>query len=177
MSAGPLIIAGSARKEGVTTQLIQRVFATTPHTLIDLSQVTIAPYSYTADYKADDGFLPIVEAMLLHQVLVFATPVYWYAMGGLMKTFFDRFTDIVTVQKEKGRQLKGKKVWLLATGADPDLPEGFEVPFRCTAAYLQMEYNGCLYQSTKYPKGEGDMQKAILQWQQQVQNSLVDQQV
>lgn len=172
MPEGPLIISGSARKEGATTQLIQHVFENTPHTLIELMDVTIAPYSYTADYNATDGFLPIVDAMLQHQVIVFATPVYWYAMGGLMKNFFDRLTDIVTIQKDKGRQLKGKTVLLLSAGADPELPEGFEVPFSRTAEYLHMMYKGFLYQSINYPKNEAVMSAAIQHFKHQLYEGL-----
>ena len=65
-----------------------------------------------------------------------------------MKTLFDRFTDLVTVRKDLGRQLRGRSVFLLACGSEPQLPEGFEVPFRETAAYLQMSYGGAFYGQT-----------------------------
>lgn len=86
--------------------------------------------------------------MIEHYAIVFATPVYWYAMSGLMKVLFDRFTDLVTVRKDLGRQLKDRRVFLIACGADPDLPEGFEVPFRRTADYLAMKYCGSFYVQT-----------------------------
>lgn len=152
-----LVIAGSARKEGETTDLINLVFHQTSHQLIHLSDLQIAPYSYSNTYAIHDGFLGVMQAAQQHQVIVFATPVYWYAMSGLMKLFFDRLTDIVTVQKNIGRSLKGKTIFLLSAGADADLPAGFEVPFASTASYLDMRYGGCLYHSTKYPKAEKEM--------------------
>jgi multimeric flavodoxin WrbA len=60
--------------------------------------------------------------MIEHDAIVFATPVYWYAMSGLMKVLFDRFTDLVTVRKDLGRRLRGRRVFLIACGTDPDLP-------------------------------------------------------
>lgn len=85
----------------------------------------------------------------MHNLIVFATPVYWYSMSGHMKVFFDRLTDLVTIQKKAGRQLKGKKMFVVAVGSDQALPIGFETPFQQTAAYLHMHYLGCYYSSRK----------------------------
>jgi hypothetical protein len=65
-----------------------------------------------------------------------------------MKVLFDRFTDLVTVRKELGRKLKGRTSFVIACGSEPALPEGFEVPFRETAAYLHMSYGGAFYAQT-----------------------------
>ena len=147
----PLIIIGSARKQSETEQFAAEVFKNYDVEIIELLTSCIAPYNYLSTYPSDDAFREICKKMLLHRTIIFATPVYWYAMSGVMKTFFDRFTDIVTVQKEVGRQLRGKSIFLLAVGADPQLPPGFEVPFKLTAQYLDMVYGGCIYHSTKSP--------------------------
>ncbi len=83
--------------------------------------------------------------MIGTNVVVFATPVYWYAMSGAMKAFFDRMTDLLETSKELGRQLKGKGFWLIASGTDLALPEGFEVPFARTAEYFGNQYRGSEY--------------------------------
>lgn len=44
-----------------------------------------------------------------YETLILATPVYWYSMSGIMKVFFDRLTDLLTIEKEFGRKLRGKK--------------------------------------------------------------------
>ncbi len=82
-------------------------------------------------------------------------------MSGLMKTFFHRFTDLVTTKKHLGRRLKGKSTLLLAVGADQELPNGFEIPFKLTSDYLNMSYQGCIYYSTKCQKAEEKLQEAI----------------
>ena len=46
-----------------------------------------------------------------------------------MKTFFDRLSSLITIDKAKGRALAGKAAWLIATGVEEYLPDGFEVPF------------------------------------------------
>lgn len=38
----------------------------------------------------DDGIAPILEGMLEADVVVYATPVYYYEMCGTLKMFFDR---------------------------------------------------------------------------------------
>jgi NAD(P)H-dependent FMN reductase len=89
----------------------------------------------------------VVERMIAHRALLFATPVYWYAMSGRLKTLFDRFTDLLSDRDPagRGRRLAGRSVWVLAVGADPALPAGFETPFRSTAAWLGMEWGGSFY--------------------------------
>ncbi|WP_205501994.1 flavodoxin family protein [Rufibacter psychrotolerans] len=149
MDAHPLILLASARPDSDTRRLVEKVFQETPHQILDLREHTISPYSYENEYPAQDDFLAVINRVLQYQVLVLATPVYWYAMSGLLKTFFDRLTDLVTVHKPLGRKLKGKALFLLAVGADAELPDGFEVPFKLTAKYLGMAYGRSLYASTE----------------------------
>jgi NAD(P)H-dependent FMN reductase len=143
----PLVILGSARAAGDTSRLVNVLFAEQEIQVLDLLDHPIYPYSYEGSYPATDCFDQVVAQLLKHPLLIFATPVYWYSMSGLMKNFFDRLTDLVTIEKRKGRQLQRKKVLLLAVGSDEELPEGFEVPFRRTAEYLDMEYLGHFYSS------------------------------
>lgn len=157
----PLVILASARKRSDTRSFLNKIFADKDYELIDLLDFNILPYSYSNDYSDTDEFLKVVDEMLKHEIIVFATPVYWYAMSGQMKTFFDRFTDIVTTKKHIGRQLNGKSTFLLAVGSDEELPNGFEVPFKLTSDYLDMKYEGCIYYSTKFPKTEKKVQAKI----------------
>lgn len=161
MEDKPLIIVASARKESDTRDFVNKVFTGIDCRLADLLDFYISPYDYRGNYPANDDFPKLVALMLQHKVIVFATPVYWYAMSGLLKNFFDRFTDLVTVQKQSGRQLKGKLVFLLAVGSDAHLPEGFEVPFKLTAGYLGMDFRGLIYGSTKNPRNDNEFQKII----------------
>ncbi len=145
----PLILVGSARKNSDTQKLLDILFESKEHTLIDLLDYAVEQYNYEEKYTADDKFLQIIDAVLSHDTIVFATPVYWYAMSGYMKVFFDRLTDVVSSQKHIGRQLKGKRTFFIAVGEDEDLPEGFEVPFKRTSEYLDMEYISGFYCARK----------------------------
>lgn len=146
----PLVLIGSARKGGDTYRLVNTLFAADTTVVCDLSDHKIHPYDYTGRYPADDVFGQLTDQLLTHQVLVWATPVYWYAMSGTMKIVFDRFTDLVTTHRHLGRRLAGKRMFLAAVGAEPCLPEGFDVPFKRTAEYLDMHYGGAIYATPEY---------------------------
>jgi putative NADPH-quinone reductase len=161
MENHPLVIIASARKKSDTRMFTQRVFNRVDHVLIDLLDHIIMPYNYENDYLEEDEFISLFEMMLKHEKIVFATPVYWYAMSGLLKNFFDRFTELITTKKHLGRQLKGKRSYLLVIGADKLMPPGFEHPFLLTSEYLDMEYKGHLYYSTKHSIEEEIMQGQI----------------
>ena len=50
--------------------------------------ITLTVVSCTKDNP--EPLIPIIEK---YDTLIFATPVYWYSMSGIMKVFFDRKND------------------------------------------------------------------------------------
>lgn len=141
------MINGSARDLNNTEVAIKDLCPFDKYTVLDLRHLHIGHYRYGQVHS--DDFLNIAESMTKVTSIVFATPVYWYAMSGLMKVFLDRFTELITTQKVMGRKLIGKKVYLIAQGTDPELPPGFEVPFEKTASYFGMNFVGKYYMSIK----------------------------
>lgn len=83
----PLVILASARKQGYTKDFLNKVFANKDYELVDLLDFSISPYSYVSNYPGTDEFFKIIDELIKHKVIVFATPVYWYAMSGIMKIF------------------------------------------------------------------------------------------
>lgn len=142
------IITGSARGDGNTGAVVTALQSglSEPAKIYDLAKVDLQPFDYVRQDDRD-GFREVVAAMAGSEHIVFATPVYWYAMSGLMKTFFDRLTDLVMPKDNRplGRSLAGRNVWLIATGTDPALPEGFDRPFALTAAYFDMTWRDAFY--------------------------------
>jgi multimeric flavodoxin WrbA len=143
----PLVILGSARVDGETRKAIDIAFAPGTVELHALTQHHISGYDYTHT-NADDGFGVVADAMHAADRIVFATPVYWYAMSAPLKLFFDRLADLTENRKAQGKALAGKQVWVIASGTEPELPEGFEIPFARTAAYFGMVYRGIAYLQT-----------------------------
>ncbi|MBA2584052.1 MAG: NAD(P)H-dependent oxidoreductase [Bacteroidetes bacterium] len=149
METKTLIILSSLRKDSNTKLLTQKLFSGIDSETIDLLDFKISHYDYQGHYSETDQFLEVIEKVLLFETIVFATPVYWYSMSGLLKVFFDRLTDIVTTEKHIGRNLKGKNIFLVSVGTDLTLPEGFETPFRLTSDYLEMNFIETYYCPTK----------------------------
>lgn len=139
----PLVILGSARGDGETRRAVDIAFSGSAN-LIILNEKQVGGYDY-AHRNTGDDFRAIVEAMLASERIIFATPVYWYSMSATLKSFFDRLSDLTETEKPKSRALAGKKVWVIVSGTEDILPEGFEVPFQRTAEYFSMNYCGCAY--------------------------------
>ena len=140
----PLVILGSARADGETRKAVDLAFPPGTAELVVLPDFTLGAYDY-AHGNAGDGFDGIAARMAGADKIVFATPVYWYAMSAPLKIFFDRLTDMTENLKTLGKSLAGTPVWMIATGVEEMLPEGFEVPFARTADYFGMSYRGCTY--------------------------------
>ena len=142
------VIAGTSRYDGHTANILSMLKESdvhNAHKVFSLIDYDFDFYDYEQKNKNDD-FLKLIREAVNFDVIIFLTPVYWYSMSAQMKVFFDRLSDLLTIEKPLGRALKGKKTYLIAHGSsDAELPEGFEVPFSKTSAYFNMEYQGCFY--------------------------------
>lgn len=135
-----IIILGSARSDGNTRQVCDFLFQAKQTPILDLNEFQLAYYSYSHDHE--DDFFSIMEKALAYDTLIFATPVYWYSMSAQLKTFLDRFTDLLKVRKDLGRRLRGKNMKVICCSSnDEEYPE-FWSPFIRSAEYLGMHYQG-----------------------------------
>ncbi|MEG0189087.1 flavodoxin family protein [Algoriella sp.] len=133
-----IIINGSLRKNGNTTELIQKIY---PNSIsIQLIDFKIELYNYDENYTEKDEFLDIINQIIEFDEIVFATPVYWYSMSSLMKIFFDRLTDLIGSQETIGRKLMGKKISVITSSNGNNLGKNFFLPFLETANYLHLDY-------------------------------------
>jgi multimeric flavodoxin WrbA len=140
-----IIIQGSSRSNGNTNKIAKLLQDELDCDLIDLHSKTIGHYDYDYNNKEDD-FLPIIrEIAENYDILLFATPVYWFTMSGIMKTFFDRISDCIRIEKETGRKLRGKKMAAISCGSGSEEVEGFFLPFQKSAEYLGMSYLGNIH--------------------------------
>lgn len=138
------IIFGSSNGDGNTRQLVNTISNNLSAKIFDLNDFNFSFYDY-AHHNKNDDFLPLIHSILQANHLIFATPMYWYSMSAQMKVFFDRLSDLISIEKEIGRLLKGKKVSLITTGCDPIPPSCFSEPVRLTAQHLGMHYHSFLY--------------------------------
>ena len=140
-----VIIQGSSRSKGDTRIAVDYILSNTSFDFVDLLDKDISAYDYTHANKGDD-FIPLMEQLTSnYDLFLFATPVYWYSMSGILKNFFDRITDCLKIEKETGRKLRGKHMAMLSCSNDPWRIDGFDLPFSASAEYLGMNYVGDIH--------------------------------
>jgi multimeric flavodoxin WrbA len=145
MSNKKVIILGSSSSNGNTRKVVDYISANGEWDVIDLNDFRFGYFDY--DHKnMDDDFLPLMnEVLSKYKKMLFATPVYWYNMSGVMKVFFDRISDLITVEKKMGRKLAGREVMALSCSNGENANPAFFFPFKATAGYLDMVYKGDLH--------------------------------
>jgi len=137
-----IVILGSSRKDGNTKQAIDKLNLLSDFDIVDLNEFDINYYDYEHKNKSDDYLNIIRNIITNYDLLIFATPVYWYSMSGIMKVFFDRITDLLDNEKELGRKLRNKNMAVLSSSIGDHLGEKFWLPFIEIAKYLGMNYLG-----------------------------------
>lgn len=138
------IILASSRAHGNTQQLVNLYMEHQSCDLFNLTDYSILVFDYQHRNQHDD-FIGLIKILIEYDHLVFATPVYWYSMSAQLKIFIDRLTDILSIEKDLGRALKGKSCSLLATGTDKEAPECFIAPFKLLANYLGLKFTSSFY--------------------------------
>jgi len=141
----PIVIFGSSRKRGNTWEATQMVLQDQVVPIVNLNDIDISAFDYEYKNQGDD-FLSLAEEMVKHNQIIIATPIYWYTMSAIMKTFIDRWSDFITHKKDLGRRMRGKNLYIVTSYAVyPEGKKGFEAIFKQTAEYMGMKYGGCFF--------------------------------
>ncbi len=167
MKAKSVIIVGSSRSDGNTHTIVSELQRQTGFDVVDLKRYQINHFEY--DLKNEDDFNTLFKKLTEnYETFVFATPIYWYTMSGMMKVFFDRISDFLFEEKEVGRRLRQKRMGVLSCGSDSELKQGFEMPFVESAAYLGMEYIGHIHTWIEHKKITQEVQQSITNFANQL---------
>ena len=137
-----VVIVGSSRNDGDTANLTKQLIEKSEWDLVNLNDYEFSYFDYEHKNRNDDYLNLMKQIAEKYETLIFATPVYWYSMSGIMKVFFDRLSDLLTIEKELGRKLRGKKMAVISCSTGENLGENFWLPFSESARYLGMEYIG-----------------------------------
>lgn len=145
VSNNTMLVVGTSRRDGNTWRVLSGANKQSAFPIVDLADLKISYFDYNSK-KADDDFIPTIRRILQFKTIGLVSPVYWYSVSAQMKTFIDRFADLLGQHKELGRQLRGKGLFLLATGSsEEELPNCMEEMIQRTAKYLGMQYLGSHY--------------------------------
>lgn len=139
-----VIILGSSNSHGDTRKIVEAVRKKVKADLVDLNEFNIGYFDY--EFKnQDDDFFKTIEQILEYDNIIFASPVYWYSMSAVMKTFFDRLSDLLKIRKPLGRRLRGKTMWVISSSSDAEVFPSFLKAFELSAEYLGMRFGGNLW--------------------------------
>lgn len=152
-----LIINASHRKEGSTHLLkvpfVEEFEGKAVVTELHLADMQLEYFNYEDKYSDADEFGLIRHRLFETDLIILATPMYWYSMPAKLKTVFDRFHSIYTAGEIE--KLYDKRLAVIYTyGANDD--EGFTSVFEKTAKYLKMEFIGSFGVRSKFPLGIRD---------------------
>src|SRR5580692_12434745 len=109
-------LLSSSRRLGNTGRLTDRIALDLNIEVVDLTSRRMSAYDYDHLNRTDD-FEPLMRHVLAHDQIIFATPIYWYAVSPAMKVFLDRISDLLEVSDllSEGRRLRGKKSYVVCT--------------------------------------------------------------
>ena len=140
-----VILQASSRSNGDTYNVLNYLNGSNKFDIIDLKNKDICHFDYDFN-NVDDDFIGLMSTIIQkYDTIVFATPVYWYSMSGILKVFFDRLSDLLKTNKELGRKLRDKNMAMISCSNSKDLIKGFSIPFMESANYLGMNYLGDLH--------------------------------
>ncbi|MCS1352711.1 flavodoxin family protein [Mechercharimyces sp. CAU 1602] len=120
-----IVLYGGTRPNGNTESLTEQTLSGLEVERINLSQFSIAPIKDQRHERGgfdpiDDDYDTIIDRLLPHDIIVFATPIYWYSMSGIMKNFIDRWSQTMRDNRYPGfrERLGEKTAYVIAVGGD-----------------------------------------------------------
>ncbi|WP_082232215.1 flavodoxin family protein [Halobacillus massiliensis] len=165
-----LVIHGSTRPNGNTETLAMLAVPPDETTHVFLRDHQITPikdgrHSAEGFEPITDDFSDIFDQLLEHEVIIFATPIYWYSMTCVMKTFIDRFSQSLREEKYKDfkEKMQSKWVYVIAVGGDQPSVKGLPLiqQFEYILQFFGTTLNGYILGEANKP-GEIHNDKAAL---------------
>ncbi len=156
-----ITLFASSRRHCNTGTLVDAIAKELQIEVVDLSEKDISAYDYEHRNRGDD-FEPLIERVVEFDQIIFASPVYWYAVSPPMKVFLDRISDLLDLPEllEKGRKLRGKRAFVVCTSIYDEVAPSFIGAFQETFNYLGMRFGGYLHVNCQYGYKPADHERA-----------------
>jgi len=160
---GIAVLYGSSRRKGNTDTLADLLVEGLDADKIYLSDYNLQPitdYRHT-DPRAypDDDYHKLIDRVLEQDTIVFTTPIYWYGISGVMKTFVDRWSQSLRENREHFlAKMSAKKAYVIAVGDDEPHVKG--LPLIQQFQYI-FDFTGTKLDG--YIIGDGNKPESILE--------------
>ncbi|MEO4053068.1 flavodoxin family protein [Solibacillus sp. CAU 1738] len=155
-----LMLVGSTRNEGNSEKLAHLALEGLEYETIYLKDLDICPIEdlrHTPEgfHPVDDDYTQVLEAILESDVLVLATPIYWYSMSGTMKNTIDRFSHAIRDERYPHvmEHMKSMKGIVIAVGGDHPRVKGLPLIQQCqyTFDFFDMEFYSYIIGEARKP--------------------------
>lgn len=137
-----LFMNSSPNREGNTYRIGEELLKDKEHDVLQMADYRISQYGQVFD---DDELKEVLKEMDKYDILVIGSPVYWYTVGGMLKTFIDRLYML-----PEAEALRGKKLYLFAQGSAPssDTVKSIEFLSNRLSYLMGMELKGVVTDSS-----------------------------
>lgn len=162
MSRKILILSGSPKKDGNTAALIEWFIegARSKGAEVEVVHAAFLKYKYYGcmscrfcqkqdayECVIDDEAKPVLAEMARVDVIVMATPLYFFAASAQLKIVFDRMFSLYKWDNKANTvstPLKGKTFVLMASAYEKEGLDALREPFALTADYTGMKFESFL---------------------------------
>lgn len=143
------VIYGSSRKNGNSELLANTALNGIRYDEIYLADLHINQIVDQRHEKdgftvMEDDFDQIIRQLLQTDILILATPIYWYSMSGMMKNMVDRLSQAIRDKRYPSfaESIKSIQVIVLAVGGDKPRQKGLPMiqQFQYIFDFLQMAF-------------------------------------
>lgn len=166
-----VFIQGSPRKKGNTRAIAKVAIEAAKESGADVTEIDVTTLSFkepgciscykcqkSDEYKCalNDEVAEKVAALPEYDVIVLATPLYWWSYTAQLKIFIDRMYSLMKLSGgEHKSAIAGKKVGLLATAGGPyeNNLELLEAQWKNPADMLGCKFMTCLFPETTSDEG------------------------
>ena len=137
-----LFVNSSPNRDGNTYRIGEELLKDKEHDVLQMADYRISQYGQVFE---DDEMKEVLKEMDKYDILVIGSPVYWYTVGGMLKTFIDRLYML-----PEAEALRGKKLYLFAQGSAPnqDTVKSIEFLSNRLSYLMGMELKGVVTDSS-----------------------------
>ncbi|QFT87608.1 Putative NAD(P)H-dependent FMN-containing oxidoreductase YwqN [Bacillus sp. THAF10] len=123
-----------------------------------------------------DDYNAVIERVLQHDTIIFATPIYWYSMSGAMKNFVDRWSHSMrdAAFPDFKATMANKEAYVIAVGGDKPYIKGLPMieQFKYIFEFMSMEFKGYIIGAANQP-GDIYEDKAAMFQAEQLRGDLI----
>ncbi|MFZ3590783.1 flavodoxin family protein [Bacillus sp. DJP31] len=143
-----ILLQGSSRENGNTEILSKLLVEGLTYKQINLRDFSIKPildqrHDEGGFQAVDDDYDEIIMEVLKADRIIFATPLYWYGMSGLMKNFVDRWSQSLRDSRFQFKEeMSRKKAIVVVCGGDDPKIKGLPLiqQFQYIFDFVQMPF-------------------------------------